>query len=66
MKLTVQKELEVGAVLQQQFIVEYLVNHQMCSDCHRIEAKDYWRAIVQVSFIQVYILCILLNDEFLK
>ncbi|CAK9807411.1 60S ribosomal export protein NMD3 [Anthophora plagiata] len=47
-KLTVQAEVMAGAVLQQVFIVEYTVNHQMCDDCHRIEAKDYWRALVQV------------------
>ncbi|OAD56654.1 60S ribosomal export protein NMD3 [Eufriesea mexicana] len=47
-KLTVQAEVMSGAILQQIFVVEYTVNHQMCNDCHRIEAKDYWRALVQV------------------
>ncbi|XP_061934948.1 60S ribosomal export protein NMD3 isoform X2 [Apis cerana] len=47
-KLTVQAEVIGGAVLQQVFIVEYTINHQMCNDCHRTEAKDYWRALVQV------------------
>ncbi|XP_003402047.1 60S ribosomal export protein NMD3 [Bombus affinis] len=47
-KLTVQAEVMGGTVLQQVFIVEYTVNHQMCNDCHRTEAKDYWRALVQV------------------
>ncbi|KOC66748.1 60S ribosomal export protein NMD3 [Habropoda laboriosa] len=47
-KLTVQAEVMSGAVLQQVFIVEYTIHHQMCDDCHRIEAKDYWRALVQV------------------
>ncbi|KAK3885813.1 hypothetical protein Pcinc_010007 [Petrolisthes cinctipes] len=47
-KLAVQKEIQEGAVLQQDFIVEFVVIGQMCDDCHRIEAKDYWRAIVQV------------------
>ncbi|XP_076355696.1 60S ribosomal export protein NMD3 [Tachypleus tridentatus] len=47
-KLTVQKEVLGGAVLQQVFVVEYIVNTQMCPDCHRNEAKDYWRAVVQV------------------
>ena len=32
----------------QTFIVEYVVNHQMCDDCHRVEAKDYWKAVVQI------------------
>lgn len=44
----VQKEIQAGAVLQQDFIVEYVVASQMCDDCHRVEAKDYWRAVVQV------------------
>ncbi|XP_064093527.1 60S ribosomal export protein NMD3-like [Macrobrachium nipponense] len=47
-KLCVQKEIQAGAVLQQDFIVEFVVVHQMCDDCHRVEAKDYWRALVQV------------------
>ncbi|KAK9304245.1 hypothetical protein QLX08_004249 [Tetragonisca angustula] len=47
-KLTVQAEVMSGAILQQVFIVEYTINHQMCNDCHRTEAKDYWRALVQV------------------
>ncbi|XP_076749606.1 60S ribosomal export protein NMD3 [Xylocopa sonorina] len=48
LKLTVQAEVIGGAILQQIFIVEFTVNHQMCDDCHRTEAKDYWRALVQV------------------
>ena len=37
-----------GAVLQQVFVVEYVIVNQMCDDCHRVEAKDFWRACVQV------------------
>lgn len=37
-----------GTLLQQVFIVEFVVNNLMCNDCHRTEAKDYWRASVQV------------------
>ncbi|XP_015606312.1 60S ribosomal export protein NMD3 [Cephus cinctus] len=47
-KLTVHAEVIGGAILQQVFVVEYIVNHQMCDDCHRTEAQDYWRASVQV------------------
>ncbi|XP_005109089.1 60S ribosomal export protein NMD3 [Aplysia californica] len=47
-KLTVQKEVMNGAVLQQVFVVEYTVQSNMCEDCHRVEAKDFWRAVVQV------------------
>ncbi|XP_067005312.2 60S ribosomal export protein NMD3 [Anabrus simplex] len=47
-KLTVHGEVLGGAVLQQVFVVEFTVSHQMCDDCHRVEAQDYWRALVQV------------------
>eukprot|EP00039_Didymoeca_costata_P019978 m.339594 g.339594 ORF g.339594 m.339594 type:complete len:543 (+) comp18876_c0_seq1:180-1808(+) len=47
-KLTIQKEVMSGAILQQVFIVEYVVNHQMCEECHRREAKDTWTAVVQL------------------
>ncbi|KAL1437149.1 hypothetical protein MTO96_049135 [Rhipicephalus appendiculatus] len=47
-KLTVQKEVVGGTVLQQVFVVEFMINHQMCDNCHRREAKDFWRALVQV------------------
>ncbi|XP_049870141.1 60S ribosomal export protein NMD3 [Pectinophora gossypiella] len=47
-KLTVQGEVMGGAVLQQTFIVEFNIQHQMCDACHRSEAQDYWRALVQV------------------
>lgn len=47
-KLTVQKEVMGGAILQQIFIVEYIVHTSMCDQCHRREAKDFWKAVVQV------------------
>ena len=37
-----------SAILQQVYVVEYVVHHQMCSECHRREASDFWRAVVQV------------------
>ncbi|XP_044764724.1 60S ribosomal export protein NMD3 [Coccinella septempunctata] len=48
LKLTVEGSLDAGFVLQQVFIVEYTVNHKMCDDCHRVEAKNFWKALVQV------------------
>uniref|UniRef100_A0AAQ4P131 60S ribosomal export protein NMD3 n=1 Tax=Gasterosteus aculeatus aculeatus TaxID=481459 RepID=A0AAQ4P131_GASAC len=48
MKLTIQKEVMNGAILQQVFVVEYVIQYQMCDDCHRVEAKDFWKAVVQV------------------
>lgn len=47
-KLTVHKEVFGGATLQQVFVVEFIVNNQMCEDCHRTEAKDFWKCLVQV------------------
>ncbi|XP_023316851.1 60S ribosomal export protein NMD3-like [Trichogramma pretiosum] len=38
----------LNATLEQVFIVEYVVANQMCDDCHRTEAKDFWNASVQV------------------
>ena len=37
-----------GTILQQTFVVEYVVNHQMCDDCRRVEAKDTWNASVSL------------------
>eukprot|EP01147_Barroeca_monosierra_P009520 gene9520-1754_t len=47
-KVVIQKEVLSGAILQQEFVVEYVVRNEFCSDCHRIEAKDTWNAVVQV------------------
>lgn len=47
-KLTIQDEVYGCLTLQQIFCVEYTVQGQMCNDCHRTEAKDYWKAKVQV------------------
>jgi len=47
-KLSIQAEVLGGAILQQTFVVEYTVAYQMCIDCHRVEAKDHWNAVVQV------------------
>ncbi|KAK3513565.1 hypothetical protein QTP70_019457 [Hemibagrus guttatus] len=48
LKLTIQKEVMNGAILQQVFVVDFIIQPQMCDDCHRVEAKDYWKAVVQV------------------
>jgi NMD protein affecting ribosome stability and mRNA decay len=29
-------------------VVEFIVAGQVCDECHRTEAKDTWRAVVQV------------------
>lgn len=47
-KLTIQKEVTGGDTLRQVFEVEYVVSSMMCDQCHRIEARDFWKAKVQV------------------
>ena len=46
-KLTVQKDVN-GALLQQTSVVEFSVVNQICEECQRVEAKDYWQCVVQV------------------
>lgn len=46
--ITVSLQVLNGAILQQVFVVEFVVQNQMCDDCHRVEAKDFWKAVVQV------------------
>ncbi|KAI9220967.1 NMD3 family-domain-containing protein [Blastocladiella britannica] len=47
-KLTIQKEVFANTILQQVFIVEYVVASQQCDSCMRIMAENTWRASVQV------------------
>ncbi|KJH42563.1 NMD3 family protein [Dictyocaulus viviparus] len=47
-KLTIQKEVFSSTILQQAFVVEFTIHNQLCDDCRRAEAKDYWRACVQI------------------
>jgi len=47
-KLTVQKEVVNGAVLQQSFIVEFVIRNQQCQDCQRAFAEGSWQALVQL------------------
>jgi nonsense-mediated mRNA decay protein 3 len=47
-KLTIQKEIMNGAVLQQATIVEFVIRNQQCKDCEASFATGAWEAIVQV------------------
>jgi nonsense-mediated mRNA decay protein 3 len=47
-KLTIQQEVFSGTILQQSFIIEYVVQNHFCDDCHKVEAKDTWVAVCQV------------------
>ena len=47
-KLTVQKEVFNGAILQQAFVAEYIVMKMICPDCTRVNSDQTWNSVVQV------------------
>ena len=47
-KLTIQKEVMNGAVLQQAALVEFTIRNQQCKDCQQNFATGSWHAVVQV------------------
>jgi len=47
-KLTIQKEVFSFAVLQQSFVVEYVVQNLQCPDCQRSYTEHVWKANCQV------------------
>ncbi|RKO84240.1 NMD3 family-domain-containing protein, partial [Blyttiomyces helicus] len=47
-KLTIQKEVFAATILQQVFVVEYMVSGQYCDECQRVAAQLTWKAVVQV------------------
>lgn len=46
--VSIQRQLEEGPKLNQSFVVDFTIGNQFCQDCHRVEAKDFWKAVVQV------------------
>ncbi len=48
LKLTVQKEVFSHMILQQSFIVTFIVRNQQCDSCQASFANQSWRAVVQV------------------
>lgn len=51
-KLTVQSEVFNGAILQQTFVVEYIVETHMCPDCSKAAANpNQWTGVCQVSML---------------
>eukprot|EP00736_Rhodelphis_marinus_P002992 Rmarinus@m.9657 len=48
LKLTIQKEVFSGTILQQAFVVEFIVEGQQCEACQRVFANDSWKAVVQL------------------
>jgi len=47
-KFTVQKQVLGGTCLEQVFVTEFIIHNEMCTECHRVEAKDFWKSNVQV------------------
>lgn len=47
-KLTVQKEITNGAILQQAVVVEFVIRNQQCKDCEKSYAQGVWHAVAQV------------------
>lgn len=48
LKLTVQKEVGNGAVLQQAMVVTFVVRNQQCDTCAAAFTNNTWAAVVQV------------------
>lgn len=47
-KLVIQKQVYASAILQQTFVVEYIVSTQQCDECMRVAAQLTWKACIQV------------------
>lgn len=47
-KITVQKEIATGSVLQQTMVCEFNIINQQCEDCQKSFTPHIWNAIVQV------------------
>lgn len=47
-QLTVQKEVQSGTILQQTFVVVFIVRSQQCIECQAEFRQGSWRALVQV------------------
>eukprot|EP00344_Euplotes_crassus_P007682 CAMPEP_0197012248 /NCGR_PEP_ID=MMETSP1380-20130617/61826_1 /TAXON_ID=5936 /ORGANISM="Euplotes crassus, Strain CT5" /LENGTH=606 /DNA_ID=CAMNT_0042435581 /DNA_START=28 /DNA_END=1848 /DNA_ORIENTATION=+ len=47
-RITIQKEVDGGSVLQTNLIVEYVENNQQCEECQKSFTPHIWTAVVQV------------------
>eukprot|EP01083_Nonionella_stella_P111756 328033_1 len=47
-KLTVQSEVLSGVILQQSFIVHYVVKNQQCDECKKSYTENTWSTVVQI------------------
>jgi nonsense-mediated mRNA decay protein 3 len=48
LNLTVQKEVFESTVVEQSMEIEYVVQHQICDACQRVQSDITWKAVVQV------------------
>eukprot|EP00960_Hanusia_phi_P046655 757950-Hanusia_phi.AAC.3 len=46
-KVTVQKEVYTGVLLQQNVVVEIILKNFQCPNCHEVAAKQEWLVVVQ-------------------
>jgi len=47
-RLTIQREVLTGTILQQSFIVEFVVRNQQCVECQAAFRTGSWKSLVQV------------------
>ena len=47
-KITVQKEVMNGAILQQAAVIDFVNRNQQCKDCEASYAEGGWHAVVQI------------------
>lgn len=53
-KLTIQAEVFNGTILQQGFVVEFVVENHMCLECNRANANpNTWTACAQVGLLVI-------------
>lgn len=47
-RLTIQREVQTGTILQQSFVVTYVVRNQQCIECQAVFRQGSWKSLVQV------------------
>jgi nonsense-mediated mRNA decay protein 3 len=47
-RLTVQKQVQTGTILQQSFTVEFIVRNQQCIECQSEFRTGSWKTVIQV------------------
>lgn len=47
-KVKVQKEAFVNTILEQSFVIEFVVHNEFCPDCHKQATPNTWTAVVQL------------------